>query len=211
MLWFTSDLHFGHDNIIKYCHRPFANAVEMNRTIINNINERVGCNDDLFILGDFVVSKGQPKELALEMFNAINCPHKHLVKGNHDRSRDIKNLSWEKYYTEPVEFWEYWNRDSLEYETFPIHLVLSHKPFRDKLEKSNGRHEEDMLDRNVRYNHYLSLHGHIHNYQAKTGRLSIDVGVDAWNYCPVSINQIMKLYQQNDDQENRISAVPTFF
>lgn len=53
MLWFTSDLHFGHDNIIKYCHRPFANAVEMNRTIINNINERVGCNDDFLLFQHF--------------------------------------------------------------------------------------------------------------------------------------------------------------
>lgn len=93
MLWFTSDLHFGHENIIKYCNRPFINAVEMNRILINNINERVHSNDDLYILGDFVLIKDNSKELALEMFNSINCRNKYLIKGNHDRSKDVKKLS----------------------------------------------------------------------------------------------------------------------
>ena len=51
---FTSDYHFKHANIIKYCHRPFQNVEEMNETIITNHNARVLEDDMVFDLGDFL-------------------------------------------------------------------------------------------------------------------------------------------------------------
>lgn len=53
MIWFTSDTHFGHTNIIEYCNRPFSCIEEMNGKIINNINSKVKHNDILYHLGDF--------------------------------------------------------------------------------------------------------------------------------------------------------------
>lgn len=52
MVYFTADTHFGHENIIKFCDRPFASVEEMDETLIANWNGRVRANDTVFILGD---------------------------------------------------------------------------------------------------------------------------------------------------------------
>ena len=52
-IWFTSDLHLGHGNIIKYCNRPFKDIEHMNRALIDNWNSRVKLNDVVFHVGDF--------------------------------------------------------------------------------------------------------------------------------------------------------------
>jgi len=36
--WWTSDYHFSHTNIIRYCNRPFETAEEMNEVIIRGRN-----------------------------------------------------------------------------------------------------------------------------------------------------------------------------
>ena len=51
-LFFTSDTHFSHANIMKFCGRPFKNVGEMNNTIIKNWNDVVGPEDTVFHLGD---------------------------------------------------------------------------------------------------------------------------------------------------------------
>jgi calcineurin-like phosphoesterase family protein len=53
MLYFTSDHHFWHANIIRYCNRPFATIEEMNESMIMAWNEVVSPNDDVYYLGDF--------------------------------------------------------------------------------------------------------------------------------------------------------------
>ena len=47
-VWFVSDTHFDHENIIKYCNRPFADVNEMNETLIKNWNNVVKPNDIVF-------------------------------------------------------------------------------------------------------------------------------------------------------------------
>ena len=53
MIYFTSDLHFGHENIIAYCNRPFKNANAMDKQLIRLWNQRVIDNDTVYIIGDF--------------------------------------------------------------------------------------------------------------------------------------------------------------
>ncbi len=57
MIYFTSDLHFYHDNIIKHVGRPFCNSDEMNHVLIQNWNRRIQDRDEVYILGD-VTMKG---------------------------------------------------------------------------------------------------------------------------------------------------------
>lgn len=52
-IWFTSDTHFGHANIIKYCNRPYKDTEEMNADLIKRWNSTVGKDDLVWHLGDF--------------------------------------------------------------------------------------------------------------------------------------------------------------
>ena len=52
-VFFTSDTHFNHTNIIRFCSRPFKDVAHMNETIISNWNRVVGSGDIVFHLGDF--------------------------------------------------------------------------------------------------------------------------------------------------------------
>ena len=52
-VWFTSDWHLSHANIIKYAKRPFVDVEHMNTTILNNAHRVIGVNDYVFFLGDF--------------------------------------------------------------------------------------------------------------------------------------------------------------
>lgn len=54
-IWFSSDHHFNHKNIIDYCKRPFQSVEEMNIALIENHNKFVNKNDDVYFLGDFVL------------------------------------------------------------------------------------------------------------------------------------------------------------
>ncbi len=52
MIYFTSDTHFGHKNIIKHTGRPFYSIQEMDDILVRNWNRKVGVYDDIYILGD---------------------------------------------------------------------------------------------------------------------------------------------------------------
>ena len=62
MIFFTSDHHFYHSNIIKYCQRPFHSVEEMNEEMIRRWNSVVGVDDTVYYLGDFSLAK-RPVEL----------------------------------------------------------------------------------------------------------------------------------------------------
>ena len=55
--WWTADHHFGHENIIGYCNRPFANADTMNRAMVDRRNDVVTDSDEMWILGNLVLGR----------------------------------------------------------------------------------------------------------------------------------------------------------
>ena len=57
MIYFTSDLHFGHSNIIKLCNRPFATVEEMDRALMEGWNKKVKKCDTVYIIGDIIWDK----------------------------------------------------------------------------------------------------------------------------------------------------------
>ena len=88
MIWFTSDLHLGHKNILKYCQargNMFKDIYDMDTTFINTINRYVHENDSLWILGDFAREPGP-------YLKRIKCKSISLMLGNHDKFAVCKQL-----------------------------------------------------------------------------------------------------------------------
>jgi len=77
MNFFTADEHFGHENIIKYCNRPFRNIGEMDSVLIENFNLTVSKNDVTIHAGDFAWKNEK------EYLKKLNGTHIFL-KGSHD-------------------------------------------------------------------------------------------------------------------------------
>lgn len=69
MIYFTSDLHFFHDNAIRFGHRPYQDWQEMNEGLIVNWNQVVGQEDEIYILGDLTMKGPQQ---ALEVIRRLN-------------------------------------------------------------------------------------------------------------------------------------------
>lgn len=86
MIYFTSDLHFGHKNIIRFDNRPFNDIEEMNKVLIENWNKVVSNIDTIYILGDMFWYKTDTKHI-LQQLNG----RKILIKGNHDDVKGIEN------------------------------------------------------------------------------------------------------------------------
>jgi calcineurin-like phosphoesterase family protein len=82
MRFYTSDLHLGHENIIKYCDRPYTGAVAMDDDIMTRWNETVAPGDDVWVLGDLALGK---LESGLARVTRLNGKIT-LVPGNHGLS-----------------------------------------------------------------------------------------------------------------------------
>lgn len=171
MIYFTSDLHLGHPAIIQMQRRPFENVEEMNRTIINNYNSVVHKDDTVYILGD--ICHRLRVEEANDLISQLKGK-KILLSGNHDKRYD-KRLFEEVYDFKTV---------SLNGKVF----VLMHYP---------------MLSWPRLHHGSIQLHGHIHagtdyNIQNRMdGIQRYDVGVDANDFRPVSVEQIIRFFEDN--------------
>ena len=59
MIYFTADTRFGHENVIRFCSRPFSCAAEIDETLIANWNSRAKGSDTVLHLRQYVFSVGQ--------------------------------------------------------------------------------------------------------------------------------------------------------
>ena len=176
-VWFTSDPHFYHTNIIKFTNRPFKDINEMNETLIENWNKRVGKDDVIFILGDFCF--GGSKEWN-ELLGKLNG-RKYLIIGNHDE-KNLRQGYLSKFEKVAYMMHIYVNGKSIYLSHFPILCYAGSYRVR---------------------NCVYALHGHVHSGERQSvgkdnGRLSVlfpsqyDVGVDNNNYRPVSFEEVME-------------------
>ena len=86
-IYITSDQHFFHDNIIKYCSRPFETHKDMNQIIIDNYNEIITPEDTVIHLGDLSANVRKHIPAFKDILNSLNG-NKILLRGNHDHQDD---------------------------------------------------------------------------------------------------------------------------
>lgn len=196
MIYFTSDQHFGHKNVIKYCQRPYNNVEEMNEDIITRWNSVVTIDDTVYILGDF--------SLSLEAVESI--PHrlngnKFLIPGNHDHCHSYhkksRTLGSKEKWVET--YCNYGFRVLKEQETLMLDglglVNLCHHPYITQYEKDN----DDKYEKWRPVDDKLLLCGHVHEkwktYKSLKGTLMINVGVDVNMFTPISLDRIIELVE----------------
>ena len=161
MIYFISDTHFSHSNIIKYCNRPFNNVDIMNEALINNWNSIVNKNDIVYHLGDFTIDYDNLEELVKKLNGKI-----YLIRGNHE-GKSIK----------------FYNEIGLEVLPSKTKLdeykfILSHKPLDNNLIPNNyinihGHiHNNDLDSKFSSDNHYC-------------------VSIEKINYTPISLDVLL--------------------
>lgn len=94
MIYYISDTHFGHANMITIDNRPFSNLKEMDDYIIKAWNSKVTNDDDVYFLGDFAY---RTNSKAIEIYASLLRGKKHLIKGNHDGAL-LKNPAARKHF-----------------------------------------------------------------------------------------------------------------
>lgn len=180
MIWFTSDMHFYHKNIISYCNRPFRDLEEMHDELIRRFNEKVKPDDTCYLLGDIVFGGVHKWELILSRLNG----KKALVQGNHDDRRAKRFLP---------------TMDTAEINSLDgIAVKLSHYPYAPIEPDEDQRY----LERRLVDDGSWLLHGHVH-CQYKVRRNMINVGVDVWDYYPVSFEEIKGIIKPNQAERQR--------
>ena len=180
MLYLTSDCHFGHHNIIKHCDRPFDNVHIMDQVMLDRINETVGVDDTLYILGDFCFRGKKP----IEYRSRIMCQDVHIVWGNHDRRNDYKDDLQGFATAQEVKEIIYCNQ----------RIFLSHYPHRSWPASHKGS-----------FHCYGHVHSKFNDEDKLSNRKTLDVGVDnTVNYNkpfgqPWSFKELQKLFDQKDN------------
>jgi calcineurin-like phosphoesterase family protein len=162
-VWFISDTHFGHANILRYCKRPFGSIEEMNEAFVKNWNDRVSNGDLVYHLGDFAFFK--TKEEVDSVAKRLKG-QKHLVRGNHDRNHTQKCGFFADV------------KDYKEIEVQGQKIVLMHYAMKVWNRSHHGSWQ---------------LHGHSHGTLPRDLKSKqLDMGVDCWNYVPVSFEEVSK-------------------
>lgn len=179
-VYFTSDPHFGHAAVIKYCHRPFDDLDHMHRVLIANWNQRVKNTDTIYVLGDMALCPFKEFEPIAKQLNGI----KFLIKGNHDH----------------YSYGQYQKLGFTVLEEAKIRLAgktirLSHFPYALPWYKRLFAFKSELrfMDRRPPKikGEYL-MHGHTHMKYKRVGN-RLHVGVDAHNFKPVSASEIESL------------------
>lgn len=180
--FFTSDTHFNHANIIKFCNRPFKDVEQMNDVMIANWNSVIGKDDTVFHLGDFCLGSAAEWTKILDRLNGKI----YLIMGNHDL-KNIRQGFISRFEHVAMQ---------MRIEIGKKRIYLCHYPFLC----FEGSYKDDVWQ----------LFGHVHTRRSNSGidagRLQYlyptqyDVGVDNNNFTPVSFGQVKRIIDKQVEQ-----------
>jgi len=168
--FFISDTHFNHENIIRFCNRPFQNALEMNEVLINNWNAKVKNGDIVYHAGDF--GYGELREI-LDRLNG-----KIYYIPSHEWTHEQAVLKYKDHFAQVSPLMNVSIRKG-----YGVSITICHYCMR-KWAKEH-------------YNHW-HLFGHSHGRLEPIGK-SWDIGVDNNDYFPLSLEEIAKIMENRPD------------
>ena len=192
-VFWTSDLHFGHKNVLKFCQRPFADIKDMELQLISNWNNVVSNNDTVFVLGDTFWFNNR-KDIK-RIFNQLNGKNIYVVFGNHCDPATYFKMMADEELPDKVKILS--DVATIYLKTYdpnnpqtPKHLceiVCSHYPLMTWSHRDKGA---------------INLFGHIHSGPNSQCTVDMDlplwkgsqydVGVDNNNYAPIEYKDIIK-------------------
>lgn len=185
MIYVTSDTHFNHDNILKYCpnSRPFQSVADMNEAIISAWNSVVTPEDTVIHCGDFFMGAKTDIASILERLNGKII----LVRGNHDSPARIELYKKHGIEVKDIHYYSYKGR----YFIF-CHFPIANEEFMRMVREDNSE--------------VILCYGHVHD-NAPDGLVdgTFHVGIDTNNLTPVSLEYIWRLSRIEEDKKN----VPT--
>lgn len=169
MIYFIADTHFGHENVIRLCGRPFSCAAEIDEALIENWNRRVRGRDTVCIVGDMFLHSDNAEQILKRLRR-----RKRLIAGNHDGSW-MESLDTAKYF-ESVDLF-------LETNDGKRAITLYHYPLLSWKHSTRG---------------YM-IHGHIYNDRraafwpliAARERV-LNAGVDINDFMPVTFEGLVE-------------------
>lgn len=173
-IWFTSDHHFYQPGVIGRQNRPFASLDEMHDEMTGRWNDRVTPDDTVYVLGDFAYANNTTPDALHELFESLHGT-KHLVIGNHDEQHSgVLALPWAS-------------------KSYMTGVKTSHKQHRWVTASHYAMETWRGMSRGS-----LMLHGHSHGSLKRQIPYRFDVGVDVWDYAPVSIDTLVGIAQTQE-------------
>ena len=171
--YFIADTHFGNENTMKKCGRPYKKVKDMDDAMISSWNNIVKDDDDIYILGDFTLY-WSTKEEVFSILNQLKGK-KHLIIGNHD---------------------EGWLSQCTEEELLKYFCALPQKEAVIELE---GKRIELSHYPKFKFSGTM-IHGHIHNFRnigsgwstIKGNKFILNAGVDINGFKPVTLEELRK-------------------
>ena len=165
-IWIISDTHFGHENIIRYCGRPFRDAYHMNEAMIERWNAVVRPSDHVYHLGD-VASSQQTLNYVMPRLTG----HKRLVLGNHDNHAPIADYAQ---YFKKIMLWRKFDTLILTH----VPLMLQNFPGKSTVNVHGHIHEKPSpagpyLNACVEWTNYTPIH--LDDWLAKAKSAKIEV------------------------------------
>lgn len=179
-IFFTADTHFNHEGIIRFCHRPFFNADEMDEVLIANWNAVVYDTDIIYHLGDWCFGNGKKKNEVGARLNG----YKHLIRGSHDKQIPdgiFESISDAKMIRPNI-------------NGLPQGIYMSHYCHKVWDESHYGS-----------WHLFGHSHGRLDEYASNEGKM-MDVGVDTTiaRFMPISLEQVIKVMDTRPSNWNDI-------
>jgi len=195
-IYFTSDTHLGHTNIIRYCDRPFQYAKEMDDEIISQVERTIRRNDTLVHLGDISMNPA----FTLRYLDAVKGKIIFCF-GNHDKKKHKKIITSHK----SVIYYGH----ILDLKGLSKRIICCH--YAPTLEEYVQQVKEVKLKD---YDGALHAYGHSHCSLPPVGK-SLDVGVDSayrllGEFRPFSYEELIRFADTEEGQKRQEEIVANY-